>query len=368
MSHKKMLALLMTSVSLLAALGIGYAGWRWFEAYPHRNISDSEELIEIEIPRGASFAEVVQILYRHRLIEKPMLFRFYTLWEHGSITVQQGTYQFRQNDTPAQIVSKLKTGPRLFLVSVTIPEGKTYLEVAKLLAQAGVADEAELIAAMKNPEWLKEMEIPGTTMEGYLFPETYRFRRNTPVKKVLMTFINQHKKVWNQLVRTHQTGLRRLQGKFGFSNHQIVIMASLVEKETGIPAERPLIAGVFFNRLSFPSFPSRLLQTDPTILYGCTVGEPRSVACQEFKGRIRRIHLIDKDNPYNTYTHPGLPVGPICNPGRASLQAVFEPRDTKYLYFVAKTPGGEHHFSETVEEHNRAVAQYILKQGDNSHE
>jgi len=365
MIPKKTLALLMTGASLLAMLGIGYAGWRWFEAYPNQRISDSDELVEIEIPRGASFARVVQILYRNRLIEKPTLFRFYTLWEHGSITVQQGVYQFRRSDTPAQIVEKLKAGPRLFLVSVTIPEGKHHLEVARLLAEAGVANEAELIAGMKNPDWIKEMEIPGTTMEGYLFPETYRFRRNTPVQKVLLTLVNQHRKVWNQLVRTHPTGLRRMQGKFGFSSHQVVIMASLVEKETGVASERPLIAGVFFNRLSLPTFPSRLLQTDPTIIYGCTVGEPRSPACREFTGRIRRIHLTDRENPYNTYTHPGLPPGPICNPGRASLLAVFEPRDTKYLYFVAKTPGGEHHFSETVEEHNRAVEKYILRQGDN---
>ncbi|PKN46850.1 MAG: endolytic transglycosylase MltG [Deltaproteobacteria bacterium HGW-Deltaproteobacteria-17] len=364
MISKKNIALIVTGLTLLVAVAGLFTAWRWFAAYPHKRLSDSTEIVEIEVPRGAAFSEVVRLLYKNKLIEKPTLFRLYTMWEHGSITVQQGSYQFRRDDTPAQIITKLKAGPKLFLVSVTIPEGKHHLEVAKLLADAGVAPEAELIAGMKNEQWLRELDIKAPDMEGYLFPETYRFRKNTPVKKALFTLVGQHKKVWSQLIRTHQTGLRRLQGKFNFNSHQIVIMASLVEKETGVSSERPLIAGVFFNRLSLPGFPSRLLQTDPTIIYGCTVAEPRSAACREFTGRIRRIHLLDKDNLYSTYTHPGLPPGPICNPGRASLTAVFAPSDTKYLFFVAKTPGGEHQFSATMEEHQKAVDKYILKKGN----
>ena len=363
MITKKRVALIVTGLTVVVAVAGLVAAWRWFSAYPHKRLSDSEEIVELEVPRGAAFSEVVRLLYKNKLIEKPTLFRLYTIWEHGTITVQQGTYQFLRRDTPAELVAKLKAGPKLFLVSVTIPAGKHHLEVAKLLAEAGVAPEEELVAGMKNEQWLRELDLKVPNMEGYLFPETYRFRKNTPAKKALFTLVNQHKKVWNQLIRTHQTGLRRLQGKFNFTSHQIVIMASLVEKETGVASERPLIAGVFFNRLSFPSFPSRLLQTDPTIIYGCTVGEPRSPACREFAGRIRRIHLLDTENPYSTYTRPGLPPGPICNPGKASLTAVFAPSDTKYLYFVAKTPGGEHQFSATMEEHQRAVDKYILKKG-----
>jgi UPF0755 protein len=364
MISKKQFALIVTGLTVVVAVAGLFTAWRWFTAYPHQRVSDSQELVELEIPKGAAFSEVVRLLYKNKLIEKPTLFRLYTLWEHGTITVQQGSYQFRRDDTPAQIVTKLKAGPKLFLVSVTIPEGKHHLEVARLLSDAGVAPEAELIAGMKNEQWLRELDIKAPNMEGYLFPETYRFRKNTPAKKALFTLVGQHRKVWTQLIRTHQTGLRRLQGKFGFNSHQIVILASLVEKETGVSSERPLIAGVFFNRLSFPSFPSRLLQTDPTIIYGCTVPETKSPACREFAGRIRRIHLLDKENPYSTYAHPGLPPGPICNPGKASLTAVFAPSDSKYLFFVAKTPGGEHQFSATMEEHQRAVDKYILKKGN----
>jgi len=364
MISKKNVALIVTGLTVVVAVAGLVSAWRWFAAYPNKRISDSPEIVEIEVPRGAAFSEVVRLLYKNKLIDNPTLFRLFTLWEHGSITVQTGSYQFRRDDTPAQIVTKLTAGPKLFLVSVTIPEGKHHLEVARLLAEAGVAPEAELVAGMKNEPWLRELDIKAPNMEGYLFPETYRFRKNTPVKKALFTMVGQHKKVWSQLIRTHQTGLRRLQGKFNFTSHQIVILASLVEKETGVSSERPLIAGVFFNRMTFPSFPSRLLQTDPTIIYGCTVGEPKSKACLEFAGRIRRIHLLDTENPYSTYTHPGLPPGPICNPGKASLTAVFAPSDTKYLFFVAKTPGGEHQFSATMEEHQKAVDKYILKKGN----
>ncbi len=363
MIFKKHLALFITSLTVLVAMIGGVTVWRWFKAYPDRAVSSSTETVELEIPRGSTFTDIVAMLYREKLIEKPTIFRLYTMWKHGNITVQQGTYDFKRNDTPARLVERLKAGPKLMLVTVTIPEGKHHLEVAKILANAKVAPEDELIAGMRNEEWIRDFGVTAPHLEGYLFPETYRFRRNTPTKQVLATLVNQHKRVWTQLTRKHQTGLRRLQGRFNFNSHQIVIFASLVEKETGVPSERPLIAGVFFNRLSFPSFPSRLLQTDPTIIYGCTVAEPKSAACLKFEGRIRRIHLVDKENPYNTYTSAGLPPGPICNPGKASLESVFAPADSRFLYFVAKSPGGEHHFSTTLEEHERAVDKYIRKKG-----
>jgi UPF0755 protein len=135
-------------------------------------------------------------------------------------------------------------------------------------------------------------------------------------------------------------------------------MASIVEKETGQPVERPRIASVFLNRLRFGSFQPKLLQTDPTIIYGCTVPTEKSAACEQFEGRIRRIHLQDQDNVYNTYTHEGLPPGPISNPGRAALEAVLAPEKSRYLYFVARNDG-THQFSKTRKEHEAAVDKYI---------
>jgi UPF0755 protein len=140
-----------------------------------------------------------------------------------------------------------------------------------------------------------------------------------------------------------------------------VVLASIVEKETGRPEERPRIAQLFINRLVNPKFQPKLLQTDPTIIYGCTVAPvfigKASDACSQWKGNIQYIHLYDKDNPYNTYTHEGLPPSPICNPGRAAMSAVMKPDGGPFLYFVAKNDG-THYFSTTREEHEAAVVRY----------
>jgi UPF0755 protein len=153
---------------------------------------------------------------------------------------------------------------------------------------------------------------------------------------------------------------KELEDQLGWGDHEIVVLASIVEKETGARHERPLIAGVFLNRLRFPSFSPKLLQTDPTIVYGCVVPTDKSAACQKFEGRIRTIHLRDKDNPYSTYAHEGLPPGPISNPGRDALEAVLSPKKSRFLYFVARNDG-THQFSKSVAEHEKAVDLYQRK-------
>jgi UPF0755 protein len=169
--------------------------------------------------------------------------------------------------------------------------------------------------------------------------------------------VRRHRQVFEELRAAHAKGVADLKNTLGFDDYKIVILASIVEKETGQPQERPRIAQVFINRLRFPSFVPKLLQTDPTIIYGCTVGLPRSAACLKWDGRIRRIHLDDRENPFNTYTHEGLPPGPIANPGRAALESVMAPDHTPFLYFVSRNDG-THHFSKTVAEHQAAVVKY----------
>ena len=169
--------------------------------------------------------------------------------------------------------------------------------------------------------------------------------------------VRRHRQVYEELRNAHAKGVQDLKKTLGFDDAQIVTLASIVEKETGQPQERPRIAQVFINRLRFPTFVPKLLQTDPTIIYGCTVATPRSAACQKWDGRIHRIQLDDHENPYNTYTHEGLPPGPISNPGRAALEAVLAPDKTPFLYFVARNDG-THQFSRTVAEHNAAVVKF----------
>jgi UPF0755 protein len=231
------------------------------------------------------------------------------------------------------------------------------LEVADVLAEAGLGSRDAYVAVMRDPEFLRRMEIPGPSVEGYLFPDTYRFAVASTPEDVLGKMVAHHREVYADLRRRHRDALRQLADRLGFGDHEVVILASIVEKETAAKHERPRIAGVFLNRLRFASFQPKFLATDPTITYGCTVLPEPSAACRQYVDRIRRIHLQDPDNPYNTYTHEGLPPGPISNPGLAALQAVLAPEKSTYLYFVARNDG-THQFSRNRADHEAAVDLY----------
>ena len=187
--------------------------------------------------------------------------------------------------------------------------GKNLIEVAEILAAAGIAGKAELAAKASDPTFAAELGLPGNTLEGYLFPDTYRLRPRSTPARALIPLVRRHRQVWGELRAAHAKAALELKKTLGFEDHNVVVLASIVEKETGRPEERPRIAQVFINRLRMPAFTPKLLQTDPTIIYGCTVAIQRSAACQKWDGRIRRIQLDDRDNPYNTYTHEGLPRG-----------------------------------------------------------
>ena len=207
--------------------------------------------------------------------------------------------------------------------------------MAKLLESRNLAGFDRFMATASDPAFVQEFSIPAPTLEGYLFPDTYLFARNLPVEKILRSFVER----FDQHFGPSQEGEAR---KLGFTRHQVVILASVVERETAVSQERPLIAGVFLNRLR-----KRIrLQSDPTVIYGL----------KNFDGNLTRAHL-QTDTPYNTYTRRGLPAGPICNPGAASIGAVLNPAPTNYLYFVAKKDG-THHFSTSLSEHNAAVLRH----------
>jgi UPF0755 protein len=243
--------------------------------------------------------------------------------------------------------------------AVTIPVGLHMREVFALIAGAGIASAADLETHARDVEWLKQQGIAGDTPEGYLFPDTYRFRKPSAPRAVLDTLIKKHRVVYDEVRREHQRSLEKVKKQLDWNDRDVVIMASIVEKETGVSAERPRVASVFYNRLTLSSFPSRRLETDPTIRYGCTIPLEKSQACRIWNPaeRLRRAQLDDADNLYNTYQHAGLPPGPISNPGRASLAAVMDPESTSYLYFVARDDHS-HVFSKTYEEHARWVEKY----------
>ncbi len=187
---------------------------------------------------------------------------------------------------------------------------------------------------MPNRSFIESLGLEEDSLEGYLFPDTYSFERGTPLKELLTVMVRRSDAVWKELEKEA--------GPQSMTRHQIVTLASIVEKETADPSERPLIARVFLERLKR----DMLLQTDPTVIYGL----------QGFSGRLHSKDLKE-DHPYNTYLYKGLPPGPIANPGRAALNSVLHPSDQVFLYFVSKNDG-THYFSRTLAEHNRAVRRY----------
>jgi UPF0755 protein len=313
--------------------------------------------VEIEIPKGATAHEVADRLAAVNLIDRPVVFRLYAGQRGVAGRFKAGRYEIAAPATPRQILEALVKGAADELVAVTIPEGKNLVEIADILDAAGVADKADVVLRATDPTFVAGLGLPGATLEGYLFPDTYKLRPHTPAARALIPMVRRHRQVFDELRAAHAKGVLDLKKTLGFDDPQLVTLASIVEKETAEAQERPRIAQVFINRLRFPTFVPKLLQTDPTIVYGCTVATPRSSACLKWDGRIRTIQLTDRENPYNTYTHEGLPPGPIANPGRAALEAVMAPDHTPYLYFVSKNDG-THYFSRTVAEHVAAVVKY----------
>jgi UPF0755 protein len=340
-------------VGLVTIAVLARAAWR----YGDTPRGTAQGRVEIEIPKGANAREVAELLAGVGLIDHPAVFRLYAGQRGAAARFKAGHYEIAAPATPKQILDALIKGAADELVAVTIPEGKNLVDVAEILDAAGIAGKAEVILRATDPAFVAGLGLPGNSLEGYLFPDTYRLRPHTPPARALIPMVRRHRQVFDELRAAHAKGVQDLKRTLAFDDPQIVTLASIVEKETGQPQERPRIAQVFLNRLRFPSFVPKLLQTDPTIIYGCTVGTPRSPACLKWDGRIRRIQLDDKENPYNTYAHEGLPPGPIANPGRAALEAVMAPDKTPYLYFVSKNDG-THYFSKTVAEHVAAVVKY----------
>ena len=327
--------------------------------YPDKPGRGAAGQVEIDIPPGSSFPQVLELLVESEVLhpEEATWFRIYVLHEGAARKITAGSHTFRGDMTPAEILQELQRRQKAIERRVTIPEGKNILEVAQILAEAGLGEAGEIEAVMRDPGLLKKLGIEGETVEGYLFPDTYKFRADASPHEILERLVERHRQVYSDLARRHRESVVQLERMFGWGPREIVTLASIVEKETGATHERPLIAGVFLNRLRFSSFQPKLLQTDPTIIYGCTVPERKSKACQKFEGRIRTIHLRDEANLYSTYTHEGLPPGPISNPGRAALEAVLAPEKSRYLYFVSRNDG-THQFSKTVAEHEKWVDLY----------
>ena len=342
-----------------------------------RCTSDKELDVEVEIVSGMSFPAIASLLADKKLIERPTWFRLFAMWHGKTTEVKTGKYLIKNTRTPREILDILIAGVKEVTVKVTLPEGKNMLEYFEILGAAKVADAKALEALARDKQFLAKYVITGDTIDGYLFPDTYQFRLNAQPQVVLERLLNRHREVWNELVNKHPKDTAKLKDKLGWSDRDILTMASIVEKEAVAAKERPRIAQVFINRLTSPTFKPKKLETDPTIRYGCLVPPQKSAPCVAWIEmctkvgkppgceRLRSAQLHDKDNPYNTYEHEGLPPGPISNPGRASIEATLSPDGSDYYFFVATSKGStEHAFARTMAEHEKNVAKYVQSTND----
>ncbi len=348
-------------VSTLIVLGgLGYYAYRVAMEYPDESHKGQGVEITVEIKPGMSFPKIAKTLAAAGVIDKPRWFRFYGMRRGVTTKVRSGKYVLRDDMTPRAVIDTLLEGVKEVTAKITIPEGLNMLEVFQLYEDAGIADAQELEGLARDAEFLTEHGLEGETIDGYLFPDTYHFRVPSSPKLVLRTMVKQHRVVWDRLRRKNDAAFAKVRDKLEWSDREFLVMASIVEKEAVSASERPRIAQVFMNRLTSPKFVPHRLDTDPTIRYGCMVPTKKSAACQDWDktDRLHRKQLDDKDNPYNTYQHEGLPPGPICSPGASAMEAVMKPDGSGFFFFVAMD-SRTHAFAKTRAEHERNVDKYI---------
>ncbi len=331
---KKFLAALLLVV-VAAAIGAGaiiYDLARYAET-PVNGITDT---LLFEIRRGQSFDAVAGSLEDKGVIEHPWKFSLIARYSGHDKTIRYGEYRISPGMTPMDILERFSRGD-VVLHRVTIPEGFGMRQIANRMAQAELCDAERFMELATDPEFVSAMGIPAETLEGYLYPDTYFFERNPSAETVIRAMVRRFDETFTGQWKERAEAL-------GYNVHEIVTLASIIEKETGNPEERAKVSSVFHNRLNR----NMRLDSDPTVIYGI----------EDFDGRIRTRHLR-AHTPYNTYVQRGLPPGPIASPGFESLHAALYPDETDYLFFVAKS-GNEHYFSKTYNEHRRAVQKYIL--------
>lgn len=334
----KKILILITAIALACMLvaAIIYLDLKRYASQPAAQTKDDQKIIVMVEP-GYGLVKVAAVLERKGLITAPLKFRWVARIYGLDKGIKAGEYELSSNMTPMQIIETITKG-RIRLHRVTIPEGFNAAQIAAAVAQAGFGDAESFLAAARNPDLLKRLSIPADSAEGYLFPDTYLFAKGTGVDKIIET-MTAH-------LMAHITAKWQARAdELGFSMHEIVTLASIIEKETANPQERKLISSVFHNRLK----KKMRLETDPTVIYGI----------KAFDGNLTRKHL-NTLTPYNTYMISGLPPGPIASPGAAALEAALYPEKTDYLFFVSKNDA-THHFSTNLKEHVEAVRKYQLR-------
>lgn len=326
----RILSTLALFVLFILLVGTGVTAY-WYLG-PFRGYG-AETFVEVE--RGMSSRQIARTLANQGVVRSPWAFLAVRV-VHPRARLQAGEYRFGSAQTPWRVFDKIRRGD-IFYEDVTVPEGDNIFDIAALLDRSDTVRSDDFMKAAADPASIRDLDPLAPDLEGFLFPSTYRVTHKTTAQQLCRMMTAEFRKQMAELrVPTPAPGV-----------HRIVTLASLVEKESALPQERPLVAAVFSNRLRL----GMPLQCDPSTVYAALLEN-------RYRGVIHKSDLASA-NPYNTYTHAGLPPGPIANPGVSSLKAALDPAAADFLYFVAKPGGsGSHHFSSTLSEHESAVQEY----------
>ena len=334
---------------VFVAIVLGAGGWWLYSGAiePYRGYGGAEAFVDI--PSGASPATIGNRLVEAGIVRDARTWQVALLISGRSRSLRAGEYRFEAPMHALDVIDKIARGD-VYRRRLTFREGLTIAEMAQVFEERGFGKAEEFLQAAQNAKLINDLDPDARDLEGYLFPETYALPRGTSAAAVVAQMVDGFRNVLTP-------DLRSAAAAAGLTTRQLVSLASLVEKETGTAAERPLVAAVYSNRLRI----GMPMQADPTVIYALQKGG-------KYTGNLRRDDL-QLDSPYNTYKYAGLPPGPIAAPGKASLEAAAKPADVDYLYFVSKNDGS-HVFASTLDEHNRNVftwqVDYFRKQRQNS--
>lgn len=293
--------------------------------------------VRVVIPPGSTLAAVTDSLSANDVIRFPALFQVYARARRADRNLKAGTYDL-QTGTSWRLALRRVTRGEVVTVPVTIPEGFTVAQMAERLAEVSGEPLERVLAALESPGLAPELDVPGPTLEGYLFPDTYRFARGVPISIVVDAMVERYRRVW-----TPERHARL--AEIDMTEREVVTLASIIQAEARHVSEMPRISGVYHNRLEA----GWRLQADPTVLY----------ALGGYRARLLYAAIDSvEDNPYNTYTQRGLPPGPIGSPGELAIDAALVPEEHDFMYFVA-APDGSHRFTRTLAEHNMARAAVV---------
>lgn len=350
----------LTLILVVVLAAGGYAAWMWYSiTQPYQDFP--QEGVFVELPHGASPRYAAYLLKRSGVVRSKLAFEIYAR-RHPKRTLQAGEYFFDQPMTGRDVFWKIAAG-QIYEQPFTVREGQTMFDIARDLEAGKFMPAGDFLYAASDPSLIRDFAPEARTLEGFLFPATYELPRHPVATELTAQMVHKFKDEWKRIEASDPSSQKASNGQDSakasndskeatpvsmespMARLRAVTLASLVERETPKPEERPMVAAVFDNRVR----KGMRLQCDPTVIYGLE-------RMGKYRGSLTKEDLTS-DSPYNTYEHYGLPPGPIGNPGEASLRAALHPAETSFLYFVANTQGG-HFFSSTLEEHNRNVLRY----------